>query len=111
MDDIGGEDVTFIAFLFVALTVAVAVVHPVAGVTVFGIGAASAVAFRFADALDGELVAEDEADVDPVTRLQNRVAEGEITPEEMEEKLDAMIDAQQVADEHDLDTEELEFET
>ena len=48
--------------------------------------------------------------VDPVTRLQDRYAAGEITEAEFEERLEALIDANERAERAGVDTEELSLE-
>lgn len=47
---------------------------------------------------------------DPVTKLQERYAAGELSDEEFETKLERLIDANEQADNAGIDTEELEFE-
>ena len=48
--------------------------------------------------------------VDPVTRLQDRYAAGEITEAEFEERLEALIEANERADRAGVETEELSLE-
>ncbi len=50
------------------------------------------------------------AEVDPVTRLQDRYAAGEITETEFEQRLEALIDANERAERAGVDTRELPLE-
>ncbi|ELY87368.1 hypothetical protein C483_18803 [Natrialba hulunbeirensis JCM 10989] len=54
--------------------------------------------------------AADEAETDPVTTLQRRYAAGDLTEAEFERQLDQLIDANERADEADVDTSELSLE-
>ncbi|APX95873.1 SHOCT domain-containing protein [Natronorubrum daqingense] len=47
---------------------------------------------------------------DPVSKLQERYAAGELSDEEFETKLERLIDANERAENAGIDTEELEFE-
>lgn len=49
-------------------------------------------------------------EVDPVTRLQDRYAAGEITEAEFEQRLEALIDANERAERAGVDTEALSLE-
>ncbi|GAB3663787.1 SHOCT domain-containing protein [Halopiger thermotolerans] len=64
-----------------------------------------------ATATDADRTATDAAadDRDPVTRLQERYAAGELSDAEFEAKLDRLIDSNERADRAGIDTEELEF--
>ena len=59
---------------------------------------------------DDVTVDESEADRDPVTKLQERYAAGDLSDEEFETKLDRLIDSNEQADAAGIETEELELE-
>ncbi|WP_436343416.1 SHOCT domain-containing protein [Natronorubrum sp. FCH18a] len=59
---------------------------------------------------DDDTVDESETERDPVTRLQERYAAGDLSDEEFETKLDRLIDSNEQAEAAGIDTEELELE-
>ncbi len=59
---------------------------------------------------DDVTVDESEADRDPVTKLQERYAAGDLSDEEFETKLDRLIDSNEQAEAAGIETEELELE-
>ncbi|ELY38514.1 SHOCT domain-containing protein [Natronorubrum tibetense] len=59
---------------------------------------------------DDATVDESEAEPDPVTKLQERYAAGELSDEEFETKLDRLIDSNEQAEAAGIETEELELE-
>ncbi|SDK23115.1 SHOCT domain-containing protein [Natronorubrum texcoconense] len=59
---------------------------------------------------DGAAVADSAPERDPVTKLQERYAAGELSDEEFETKLDRLIDSNEQAEAAGIDTEELELE-
>lgn len=59
---------------------------------------------------DDATVDESETERDPVTRLQERYAAGDLSDEEFETKLDRLIDSNEQAEAAGIDTEELELE-
>lgn len=119
IDQLDGVDVTFIVIMSLILGLAAVPVvgsgilvafrtAPYALVAVFAVAVAGAVGWRFATALDGD--SESETEADPLTTLEDELAAGEISNAEFEERLEAMIDAEERAEEADLDTEELELD-
>ncbi|WP_440769158.1 SHOCT domain-containing protein [Natronorubrum sp. DTA28] len=59
---------------------------------------------------DDAAVADSAPERDPVTKLQERYAAGELSDEEFEAKLDRLIDSNEQAEAAGIDTEELELE-
>ena len=55
-------------------------------------------------------VDESESERDPVTKLQERYAAGDLSDEEFETKLDRLIDSNEQAEAAGIETEELELE-
>ncbi|RKD97177.1 SHOCT domain-containing protein [Halopiger aswanensis] len=62
-----------------------------------------------ADRTATESASADDDDRDPVTRLQERYAAGELSDAEFEAKLERLIDSNERADRAGIDTEDLEF--
>ncbi|QSW98717.1 SHOCT domain-containing protein [Haloterrigena alkaliphila] len=61
-------------------------------------------------AAEGDADADHAAEHDPVTRLQERYADGELSEAEFEAKLDRLIESNERADAAGVDTDELELE-